>query len=133
MGSYLHAASSHMPSETQYRSHRPILCCCCLTPALHHATTTASLYPLPQVPTSLGACPGGLHEGGAGDRRKHQKGRSPDSLWWFFLLEINTPKNPHPSPGRPGVEIKGEKPPRSVSLAKSSHLSRYVALCSLHR
>ncbi|XP_027421041.1 tRNA pseudouridine synthase-like 1 isoform X3 [Bos indicus x Bos taurus] len=26
-------------------------------------------------------------------RRKHQKGRRPDSLWWF-LLEINTPRAP---------------------------------------
>ncbi|XP_068394748.1 tRNA pseudouridine synthase-like 1 isoform X4 [Eschrichtius robustus] len=85
----------------------------------------------------------GCQRWGAGDKRKHQKARHPNSLWWF-LLEINTPGAPPPSPGSPGAEIKGEKPPRSVSFFGQkqplgqvcgtvvSAQMRVVASCRLH-
>ncbi|XP_033701509.1 tRNA pseudouridine synthase-like 1 isoform X2 [Tursiops truncatus] len=86
----------------------------------------------------------GCRKWGVADRRKHRKTRHPNSLW-LFLLEINTPGAPRPSPGSPGAEIKGEKPPRSVSFFGQkqplgqgrggtvvSAQMRVVASCGLH-
>ncbi|XP_061239072.1 tRNA pseudouridine synthase-like 1 isoform X4 [Bos javanicus] len=86
---------------------------------------TCHKSPLPWAPAQVGCHRGVVQE-------KASERKTPRQPVVVFIGDQH-PKSPHPSPGRPGVEIKGEKPPRSVSLAKSSHSSRYVALCSLHR